>query len=459
VTPLSIRARLTLWYFSVLALTFILFSLVAFYAMRRSIYTAVDRELHHSADGIADIIRGFQPGEEGELPDKLQELGRERAAGDYLQAESDNASWSYYSAAMEHLNVPFASGNGEIFSLRRGGIHLRLISAAVDASGRRYQILVGTRMDDYDEALRRLASILFVCVPALLVLASLVGYWMSRRALRPVAEITEEAREISAGNLDRRLAVPRTHDELQRLSVTLNAMLERLEKAFLRITQFTADASHELRTPVAVMRARAELALRRPRSDDEYREALALILRELERTSSMLEDLMLMARADSGAQKLSHAPLDLRDAAREAAEEAHPLADAKQIHFTESLPATSLPVSGDAAALRRLLLILIDNAVKYTPESGGISLSLAAKDGRAIATVADTGVGISPEDLPHIFERFYRADKVRSRTAGGSGLGLSIARWIAEGHGGAIYAESMVDQGSQFRVEIPLRNS
>lgn len=458
-TPLSIRARLTLWYFTVLALTFILFSFVAFYAMRRSIYTTVDRELRHSADGIADTIQGFQPSEEGELRDKLEELGRERAAGDYLQVEIADGSWTYYSAAMRRLNLPFSKDEGAISSARPNGTHLRLISTPVDISGRRYRILVGTRMDDYDEALRRLASILSVCAPALLVLASLGGYWMSRRALAPVAAITGEAREISAGNLDRRLAIPRTHDELQRLSLTLNAMLERLEKAFLRITQFTADASHELRTPVTIMRSRAELALRKPRSDDEYRETLALILRELERTSGMLEDLMLMAREDSGAQNLAHAPLDLRDVSREAADEARPLADAKQIRFTESLPAAPMPVSGDAAALRRLLLILIDNAVKYTPESGGVSLSLIAENGRAIATVADTGVGIPPEDLPHIFERFYRADKARSRAAGGSGLGLSIARWIAEGHGGAIHARSVVGQGSQFQVEIPLQNS
>jgi heavy metal sensor kinase len=459
VTPLSIRARLTLWYSAVLALTFILFSFIAWYAMRRSIYTAVDDELHESVESIRDAIQEFPPGEQAELRDKLEELGRERAAGDFMQAETGDGSWTYRSGAMARLNLPFGGDGNSVFDWRHDGVHLRLQGASVEASGRSYLILVGTRMTDYDAALKRLESILLVAVPVLLLFASLMGYWLSRRALAPVEEITVAAREIGASNLSRRLTVPRTGDELQNLSETLNNMLDRLEKAFQRITQFTADASHELRTPVSVMRARTELALRRPRSDEEYRETLALVLRELERTTELLENLLSLARADSGGVNIAHEPLDLRDVAREAAEEARPLAEAKQIHFAEDFPATALAVVGDAAALRRLLLILLDNAVKYTPAAGAVSFSLSSQDGNAIATVKDSGVGIGPDDLPHIFERFYRADKARSRAAGGAGLGLSIARWIAESHGGAIRVQSAFGQGSEFRVEIPLESA
>jgi heavy metal sensor kinase len=271
-----------------------------------------------------------------------------------------------------------------------------------------------------------------------------------------VDQITREARSISAQNLSSRLAVPRSGDELQRLSETLNGMLARLEQAFRRITQFTADASHELRTPVALMRTRAEVALRRPRSEEEYRETLQQILQDLQRTSSLIENLMLLARADSGAEALQRTRINMVESVGEACLEGRTLAETNQISFLQELPESPLWIEGESNSLRRLFLILLDNAAKYTPARGRITVTLTSSDGCAVAEVRDTGIGIAAEDLPHIFERFFRADPARSRETGGAGLGLSIGKWIAEAHGGTISASSKPGEGSVFQVRIPL---
>jgi signal transduction histidine kinase len=233
-------------------------------------------------------------------------------------------------------------------------------------------------------------------------------------------------------------------------------MFARLERAFKRVTQFTADASHELRTPIALMRTRTEVALRKQRSEAEYRETLLRINQELERTSALIENLMTLARADAGSEALQVAPTNLNELLLEISETARLLAEGKSIQYDQRLPKTPLCVTGNAPSLRRLFLILIDNAVKYTPHDGRISVVLETSDGAAVTEIRDTGVGISPEDLPHIFERFYRADESRSRESGGTGLGLSIAQWIAEAHHGKISVASKVGEGSVFRLQIPV---
>jgi heavy metal sensor kinase len=272
-----------------------------------------------------------------------------------------------------------------------------------------------------------------------------------------VDRITRTARSISEHNLSQRLEESPTGDELQRLSRTLNEMLARLESAFRRNTQFTADASHELRTPIALMRTTAEIALRRDRAAAEYREALGEILSELERTSRLIEDLLTLARADSGTATFGMAPLDLAASLREAGAQVERLCQEKQVELREAISAEGCQVEGDAEALRRLFLILLDNAVKYTGPGGRIEVVLRQQDGFAIVEVTDTGIGISDEDLPCIFERFYRSDKARSRVSGGAGLGLSIARWIVEAHHGQVQVESALGQGSTFRVSLPLK--
>jgi heavy metal sensor kinase len=293
-------------------------------------------------------------------------------------------------------------------------------------------------------------------LPFLVILASLAGYWLSGRALAPVNAIIETARGVGVQNLTARLAVPPANDELRRLSETLNAMLGRIEASVKRITQFTADASHDLRTPVALIRTSAELALRRPRSDDEYRETLARILAASEETTHLIENLLTLARADAGAAELHFSDFDLVPRMEKIAEEAGILASIKEIRVVRDLPASPVPVSADPVALERLFLIVLENAVKYTPRGGRIELKLSNGSGIAKVEVRDTGIGIGEKDLPHIFERFYRADQTRSRESGGSGLGLAIAQWIVDQHHGTIEAQSALGAGSVFRVTLPV---
>jgi heavy metal sensor kinase len=305
------------------------------------------------------------------------------------------------------------------------------------------------------DILRRFQWVLLASIPLVLAVASAGGYWMSRRALAPVDEITRAAQAVSEHNLSSRLVIPQAADELQRLSVTFNLMLGRLEASFKRITQFTADASHELRTPVALVRTTAERSLRRQRDNPEYREALDQILDEAKRMSAIIESLMTLARVDSGAETLNPQIVDLASFVRDACSRSEPLAQSKQVQFERAIPDVSIPVSGDAGALQRLFLILIDNAIKYTPANGRVRVDLKTESDVVVATIEDTGMGISKEDLPFIFDRFYRADKARSREAGGAGLGLSIARWIADAHHATIRVESTLGTGSRFEVRIP----
>jgi signal transduction histidine kinase len=281
--------------------------------------------------------------------------------------------------------------------------------------------LIAAPMDDFYDAVNRFRLLLLFSVPVLLLVASAGGYWLSRKAVAPVGEIARAAQSISEYELPKRLPILQTGDELQTLSETLNEMFDRLERAFKRVTQFTADASHELRTQVALMRTRTEIALRTQRSEADYRETIVRIHQELERTSTLIENLMTLARADSGSEALPVASTNLNEVLLEISEPARLLAEGKSIRYEQQFAETPIQISGNAPSLRRLFLILIDNAVKYTPCEGRISVVLDISDGVAVTEIRDTGVGISPTDLPHIFERFYRADASRSRESGGAG--------------------------------------
>jgi heavy metal sensor kinase len=316
-------------------------------------------------------------------------------------------------------------------------------------------IQIGAPLDEYYEMLDDFTWTALLASPLMMLLAAAGGYWMSRRALAPVDLITSLARDIGARDLSRRLPLRGAADELDRLSTTLNEMLSRLESAFERITRFTADASHEMRTPIAVVRTTAELARSRPRTPEEYERALDRILLESERVSALIEDLMLLARAGSGADCCMTSDLvDLAAVLREVCGEAHVLAESRGL-ILDVCVLPEATVRGDAAALHRLILILLDNAIKYTPAGGRIQVSMGASEGRVCVAIQDTGTGISSEDLPHVFDRFYRASKDRSRRDGGTGLGLAIAQWIAVRHDGEVRVESEVNAGSTFTIFLP----
>jgi len=279
---------------------------------------------------------------------------------------------------------------------------------------------------------------------------------MSRRALRPVGLITESARSIGASNLSKRVEAPGTGDELQRLSETLNEMIGRLEASFKGMTQFTADASHELRTPVTLIRTAAELSLRQPQTECGYREALQLILEESERTTSLIERLMILARNDSGSEVFLCDPVDLSSVVGAVVRQGKTLAQAKALTMSSDLPESPVEVMGDAAKLHQLFLTFVDNAVKYTPAGGTVKVRLGVHERWARVMVQDSGIGIPREDLPNIFDRFYRADKARTREQGGTGLGLAIAKTLVEAHNGQLVISSTPGNGTQVTLNLPL---
>jgi two-component system, OmpR family, heavy metal sensor histidine kinase CusS len=242
---------------------------------------------------------------------------------------------------------------------------------------------------------------------------------------------------------------------LRRLTETLNAMLDRIESSVKRITQFTADASHDLRTPLSLIRTNAELALRRPRTESEYRATLTRILAASEESAQLIDQLLSLARADAGATQPNLELVPLLPVLQGACRQARLWAQTKGIDFQDSLAAEPLVLYIDASAMERLLLTLLDNAVKYTPAEGTVSVRSYSDEQHAIVEVADSGIGIAESDLPHIFDRFYRADQARSREVPGSGLGLAIARWIADGHKATIEVESSLGNGALFRVRVP----
>ena len=458
----SIRAQLTAWYLAVLAVGLSVSAVGSWYGMRTIVFRTVDEELE---DRIHDVQKLL---EQRNLPPGLSETGaalrdhfRLAPAADFLQISDDHGNWLYRSPALEHSGVGLRPlpqlGSEPVFDILIVQTELvRFATARVIVGSRVWIVQAAESIQEIEQVLNRFGLLLWWLIPGLLAVAGAGGYWISRRALQPVDRITAAAESISIHNLGDQLCVPRSGDELQRLSETLNRMLGRLNESVKRMSQFTADASHELRAPVSIIRTTAELAVQSGRSSEESREDMVTILAEAERVTRLIDSLLLLARADGGEDGLEREPTDLPTILRQSVEQCRALAGKKNLQL-HSVPGNQpVTIIGDVEAMRRLFFILIDNAIKYTPDGGQIDVRLEADGVRAIVSVSDTGIGISQADLPYVFDRFWRADKVRSRGMGGAGLGLSIARWISDRHHWTIQAEARRGGGSRFSVVIPL---
>ena len=454
----GIRGQLTAWYSVILALSLAAFCCVAYFAMEYSIHETVQSEQQDRIEGVRTVIETHARRGRVVLQHELSEFAAGLGLKDRMLV-TDAEGIVVASPGMDEVPQPRRKlVPGRPWRAAIEGQAFLLVRRNVKVEGTTYDVTVGVAIGDYDRTLTRASLLLFATAPLFLALAALGGYWMSRRALDPVDQMTKAARNIGAQDLAKRLDVPPTRDELARLAETLNDMLGRLEAAFRKITQFTADASHELRTPVAVMRTGAEIALRKPRSEAEYRETLSQILDEADNVSRLIETLLVVARADSEGQ-LQMERADLGTILAEACEKSKLLAEEKGVAVTRNGATAPVWVQCNASSLKRLFLIVLDNAVKYTPAGGKIDIKLASTDGFAVAEIRDTGIGISSDDMPHIFDRFYRADRARTREPGGAGLGLAIGKWIAHAHGGEIRVASEIAKGSSFEVCIPLSNN
>jgi len=459
----SIGFRLAAWYFAVFTCGLAIFSIAAWFAMRASVFHAVDDELRDRVRGVTHFMENqISSLSLLEIRDEFREHSVLGPGGDLFQVCDQQGQWLYRSVPLEGADVPIALPAAlpapRFEDMQIEGHSLRFYSQRVVVNGKAYTVQVASLMNEAYEAMQRFRLILLLAAPILLILASIGGYWLGTRALAPVDGISQTAQQISIENLEERLNVPQTGDQLQRLSETLNAMLSRLASSVRRMKQFTADASHELRAPVSLIRTTAEVAVqKRNRPAGEYLQALDEILEEAERTSQVVDSLMLLARADSGKEAVEAVPVDLCEIVRGASDQGEKLARTRGLHFSADVPKGPIWIQADADALRRALLILIDNAAKYTPAGGKIAVRCDARNGIAVASVSDTGMGIAKHDVAHIFDRFWRADKARSREHGGAGLGLSIAKWIVEMHHGSLDVESEPSKGSTFHLRVPSR--
>jgi len=326
---------------------------------------------------------------------------------------------------------------------------------ATTASEPAYVVQLAIDLEPVDRALESFLGNVAVILPALLLVSIGIGCIITRQALGPVDRISIKAREITASRLDERLPKQDTDDELDRLADTLNMMLERLEKSFERMSQFSTDVAHELRTPISTLRASAEVMAREPRGLAEYQDFCEVVLAEAERLTTMINDMYTLYRSETGREGRELTCVSVRDLLREVATTLQDVAEVKNVALTWQADGDAM-AEGDQPMLRRLFGNLIDNAIKYTPSGGRVAIDMDVSDGEVSVRITDTGAGISEDELPQVFERFWRADQSRSRDTGGVGLGLSIARSIAELHHGSITAESQVGRGSCFTVRLPL---
>ncbi|MGC1903785.1 MAG: ATP-binding protein [Candidatus Acidiferrum sp.] len=391
----------------------------------------------------------------------MDELASLWANGALLEVADQSQGWLYRSEPFldQHPTLPSDSEGGtKFFTTNLESNQYRVAMARVHVGDQVYSIHAAVPTEPFDQALDRFRLIEKELLPILVLFASLLGYWLSIKSLAPVDRIIRTAEQIGVDNLSRRLEVPQPHDELRRLTETLNLMLDRIETSFRRITRFTADASHDLRTPITIIRATAEIALRKQRSELEYQEALSRVLETSVETTTLLENLLTLARADAGTGGLEMHTVDLAAHVRKAQERAAVLAASKSLSLSVRVPEAPVHVRADSVAIDRLLLILLDNALKYTPPGGRCEIELQKSEHEAHILVRDSGVGIETNELELVFERFHRSDQARSPETPGAGLGLSIARWIAGVHGGSIRAASTIGVGSEFLVTLPALN-
>jgi heavy metal sensor kinase len=457
----SIKFRFTIWYLLVLAVLLIALSGGVYFYLSRNLYRSLDRALAIRSTQLCSIQDILESIRQGEFQEQLGEIViLYFYSGDQLMEVS--APGMNIPLSQEFISKTIAGSSAFTTSQTAEGERLRLVAVSINLSmlgpppGIQPAALVIARSTrQIDNALARLVSTLAIAVLLTLALAAGGGIFLAGRALKPVDKIARTAQEIGESDLSQRINV-NTRDELGRLAATLNAMIERLEKAFQRQKQFTSDASHELRAPLAVIEAESSLALQKERPSDDYRQSLETISQEAKQMSSLIDQLLALARADAGKEQWNFTEVNLKKVITNLSTDLEILCQEQGLSFQLGQTQDAI-VKGDEVRLRELFMNLLDNAIRYTPSPGTISISLRREGKMAVVAVTDTGVGIPTEDIPFIFERFYRVDKSRSRAEGGTGLGLAICHHIAEAHGGKIEVESHVGVGSTFSVWLPLQ--
>ena len=469
----SVRVRLTLWYTGVLALALAALATAAYLVLRQTF-------VQHTDSSLAELSDAFLVTFDAELNDQIlrhsesdfphaaaKEAITEFRFRDHLLAVLDaeanltafsDVSWLFPDASVAKKLIAAAATPGQPYkTLRDGREHIRSFVRRFPVGRQEYTLVILQSLRSQEEELRELGRTFLFGIPLVVLLASAGGYFLARKSLAPVVAMSTHAGRIGAANLHERLPVLNESDELGHLARAFNDLLDRLDKSFERQRRFMADASHELRTPVAILRGEAEVALGPSvRSPEEYRESLEILREEAQRLSHIVEDLFTLARADAGQLPLTRREFYLDEMLADCARAARSLALGKHIQLACEVD-EELLICADETLLRRMTMNLLDNAIKYTPEGGRVTIECQGRGGNYILSVSDTGPGIPAEARPRVFERFYRVDKARSRAEndGGAGLGLSIAHWIAEAHHGRLELVRSDSGGSTFTAHLP----
>jgi len=473
----TIRRRLAFWYTIALGITVVAFGAALYLERRQSSLRELDRRVSLESD-LANrwLVESYQV--LGRLVSQAPSPSLDPGISAYLEAFRDYlvvADTAHNLVALSGVTRTLSAGDLEALSaplrslgarratgaldLPGGGGAVRYVATRVDSAGPGISgLLVATPTQDVVYGPAALLQSMLLIAPIVLLCSAALGWWLAGTSLRPLLRITDELEAISDGrSLHRRLAVPLSGDEISRLVVTLNGMLARLEQSFAGLRRFTADASHELKTPLMVLRAGVERGLTHPKTPQEVLQALDETLDQINQMTEMVDNLLTLARADEGRAPLAVEQTDLRELVADISETAGMLGEDARIRVKTDIPAGPVRLAVDRHRIRELLLNLVTNAIKYTPAGGTVGLSLSEGADAVTLTVSDTGVGIAPGDLPHIFDRFWRADPARSRTGerAGTGLGLAITKWIAEAHGGTITVQSRPGRGTLFTVRLP----
>lgn len=451
----SISLRLTIWFGAILLAGWGLFGVAMWVNLKRTLVNERHITLSHRIDRLQTLLQRRKSEDSAQRFADYREFARATGGGlaEVFHPDGSRALPSPTSTA-EQFPWPAIRGRDEQLSFVPSRDYWVLIRR-FSLDGETVYLAVASPQAGNQMVLDLFREGLIASAPILLLISSACGYWLSRRALMPVDKIIAAARSVSIRNLSERLPVARTGDEIERLAETCNEMLSRLEAAVGRIQQFTADASHELRCPLSFVQTVAEVALRNPQADADSRQAFLDIVEETTKAGIVLEDMLTLARADADRETRVFTELNLADVVEQACDTARPVADEHQLSLTVSLSSQLVRVLGDFSALRRLLWILLDNALKYTTAPGRVEVALSAGKRWATVTVRDSGAGISEADLPRIFDRFYRADPSRSQVDG-AGLGLAIAKWIATLHRADLTVTSHINQGTEFRLDVPI---
>jgi heavy metal sensor kinase len=455
----SFRLQLTAWYLSLFTVVFVAFSLFLYGLVSHGLHRRLDDSLSSQAQIAVGLFRDELGESHGDASAAAREVIQDLNLRGVLVAVFEGDKLLAASAAIDNRTVfdlarRAAIGEPDVLATisRVGKIrNARVLAHPFAIDGRHFILLVGESLHATREELELLRSVLYIALPLALLIAGTGGFFLATRSLAPLRWMAEQAKTITDKNLDQRLDIGGAHEELKALADSFNELLSRLDQSFETMRRFVADASHELRTPLSVIRGEADVALGQERSAGEYQESLVIIQDEARRLTRLIDDLLNLARADAGHVNLRIEEFYLNDLLAECCRAFQAAASAKRIDLQCMCPG-DVAFRGDPELIRRLVLNLIDNAVRHTREGGKVLVELEAAATELRIQVADSGIGIPPEAAPHIFERFYRGDPARSRLDGGFGLGLSIVKWIAESHQGAVDFTSQPGAGTTFTV-------